>query len=183
VRLFLPRIRKVLLGVFLAETPAPQGDLAAACLVPLRRTPLGIGVVALLWALSLGQASVAGTLAEHKGSPPPDNSVQTAATGRTQSGTPTNATRHGAGSTLRPHKRSHAFPRISRDDDSQDDETSDDPNDDVIWDDPNDDDDPGMPVIAVPHETVPDLLPTGRAPVTRPALPSSPLRTLERLRC
>jgi hypothetical protein len=163
---------------------ARHGILVAVCLVPLRLTPLAVRLVALLWPLILGQMSVAGDLATRKEGPPSDSPVQTVSTGRGQSGSPVSVARFGIGSKLRPHKRSHAFPKITCDDDPNDDEASDDPNDDVVWDDRNDRDDTGMPVIGCLQEMVRNLPPPEVESVPdSTAPPSSPLLTTQRLRC
>jgi hypothetical protein len=176
MRHLLRRIEATFPGVDHAQAPV--------CLVPPRCTRIGISLVALLWPLTLGQASAAGSLGARQKEPPPSNAVQTTSTGRVQSGSPDHDARPGSGSHLRPHKRSHAFPKIARDDDPNDDETSDDPNDDVLWDDPTDYDDTGVPIIAWLQEMVPDLDAPDCAPVTWTAhLPSSPFLMLQRLRC
>src|SRR5262245_50974368 len=95
------------------EAPVPRGAgtrlrmPAGARLVPRRLTPLGIRLVALLWALIVGQAAVAGHLATREEGPSPSNSVQNATTGQDQSGHGGRAPRFGCGWTLRWHKRLH----------------------------------------------------------------------------
>jgi hypothetical protein len=209
VRHFLPRIRTAFLGDHDAEAPADpergparrvsslgpevpvpigtgtrHGRLAAVCLVPLRLTPLGIRLVALLWALILGQASVAGNLSVREEVPPPDNSVPAAATGWVPSGSADSLAGSENKGSLRPHKRFHAFPRIPRGNDPNDDETSDDPNDDDdAWDDLNAHDDTDVPMLAWLQETVPFLIAPECAPAIRPVPPSPPFLTPQRLRC
>jgi hypothetical protein len=174
------------------EGPVPSGLVtghgipAAVYLVPLRLTPLGIGWVALLWALTLGQAPAARNLGARGECHPPEHSVQTASTDQVQPGSPDPVAPWGGGWILRLHKRSHAFHKsIPLSDDPNDDETSDDPNDDDdAWDDLTGDDGPGAPVIACLQQTVRYLLPpeAGSAPDST-ARPSSPFLMLQRLRC
>jgi hypothetical protein len=209
VRHFLPRIREAFLDDHHAEAPAdpekgpaawvsslvpeatvPRGPgtrlrlLGAGRLVPPRLTPLGIRLLALLWALIVGQAAVAGNLATREEGPSPSNSVQTATTGKAQSGSPDRVDRLGCGWTLRWHKRLHAFPRIAPLDDPNDDETSDDPNDDDdAWDDLNGDDETDGPIIAWFRETVHHRYAPEYAPITWTAPPSLPFLMQRRLRC
>jgi hypothetical protein len=161
-----------------------RGRLAAVSRVPLRLTPLGICLVALLWALGLGQASVTGYPAAGEGGSPPDHSVQTASTNRLQSGSPDSVARLARSWHLRSHRRSHAFPRFSSGDDPNDNETSDDPNDDDdAWDDLNGYDDTDVPIITWFWETLPHLNAPESAPVAWTGPLSSPFLTLHRLRC
>jgi hypothetical protein len=80
----------------------------------------------------------------------------------------------------RPREYFASLPR----DDPFDDEMSEDPDDDDdASDDLNGDDDTDVPIIAWLPEMVTCLLPPARAPVIWTAPPSSPFRTLRRLRC
>src|SRR5262249_18600101 len=162
---------------------ARYGTVAAALRIAPQLRLVVIRSVALLGVLILGQVSVAGNLERVEGRPP-DNSVQAASTGRVQSGFPIRVARLGSGSTLLPLKRFHAFPKIARSGDPNDDAMSDDPNDDDdSWDDLNGDDDTSVPIIAWFQEMVPYLSAPECAPVTWTAHLPSPFLTLQRLRC
>jgi hypothetical protein len=143
-----------------------------------------IRLVAMSWALVLGQASVAGDLAAREEGPPPDGSSQTALSRPVRSGSPDRVARFGSGWTLRWHKRPHAIRKSECPNDPTDDETSDNPNDDDdAWDDLSADDDFSSPIVACLQETVPGLDAPERVPVTRVPLLSSPFLPLPRLRC
>jgi hypothetical protein len=72
--------------------------------------------------------------------------------------------------------------RLGCSDDPNDEEESDGLHDDVLWDDPNGDD-PGASISAWFDEAVPFLVLRGGTPVAWTPPPSSPLLTLQRLRC
>jgi hypothetical protein len=149
-----------------------------------RRTPLGIGVLALYWALSLGQGAAAGNPAAREEGSPAGNSVQTGSTGRAQTGFPDSMARLGNGWRLRSHKPHHAFPKITLGDDPNDNETSDDPNDDDdAWDDLSAVVDRDAPTIGWLWETMPCQNAPQCAPVIRTLPPTSPFLTQQRLRC
>jgi hypothetical protein len=170
-----------------SETPVLSGPgpmhktFAAVRFVPHRLVPVGILLVVMLWVSPLGQASVAGNLIEREKGPAPGNAVQSTSTNRGRSGFSVIDARFGGRSIHRPFKRHHGFPRLVRDDDPNDDDTSDDPNDVVVWDDR---DDTVIPIIACLPERFRPLPP----PETESALdsiipPPSPFLTLQRLRC
>jgi hypothetical protein len=179
------RVSSLVPGVPVSIGPVTRhGILSAVSLIPLRLTPLGIRLVALLWALGLGQASVAGNPAAREEGSPPDNAVQTATTNRLQSGSPDSVARLVKTWHLRSHRRSHVFPRFSSGDDPNDNETSDDPNDDDdAWDDLNGYDDTDVPIITWLWESLPHLNAPECAPLAWTAPTSPPFLTLQRLRC
>jgi hypothetical protein len=176
MRHFLTRIRMASLD--------GRGTLAALGIDRLRCTPLGIAVLALLWALSLGQGAVAGNPAAREEGPPAGNSAQTGSTGRAQTGIPDSMARLGNGWRLRSHKHHHAFPKITLGDDPNDNETSDDPNDDDdAWDDLSAVVDRDAPTIGWLWQTMPCQDAPRCAPVTRTLPSTSPFLTQQRLRC
>jgi hypothetical protein len=209
LRQFLPRIGTAYLGGHRAEAhadpqrgqtvrvafdlpkePGPsgpgtrQGRVAAASVGLLRYTSHGVRLVALIGALFLAQAWVAGNPAAREQRPSRHNSVQTVPAGRVQSGSPDSVDRLVRNWNLRWHKRHVAFPKFARGDDPNDNETSDDPNDDDdAWDDLNGDDDTDVPIITWLWDTVPYLSPAERAPVIATAPSSPPCQTRQRLRC
>jgi hypothetical protein len=149
-----------------------------------RRTAVGVGVLALFWALSLGQGAVAGNDLAREEKPAPGNAVQSGSTGRAQMGLPDTMARLGNGWRLRSHKHHHVFPKITLGDDPNDNETSDDPNDDDdAWDDLSAVVDRDAPTIGWLWETLPCQDAPQCAPVAR-TLPSlCPFLTQQRLRC
>jgi hypothetical protein len=142
-------------------------------------------LIALLWVLSLGQASFAGNPAGLEAGAPHESSVQPVTPSGVHSNFFLRATRYGNYSTFRLRKCLHAFPKVALSNDPYDDAASDDPNDDDdAWDDLNGYDDTGVSSIAWLREAVPYLRAPERAPVTWTAYPSSPpFLTLLRLRC
>jgi hypothetical protein len=175
------------------EVPLPIGPgarprlLAAGGAVEPRFGPLGMTLVALLWALIVGLASTAtSSLAVRKASPPSIAADEAATAVRVRPASPVHVARLRSGSILRSHKRPPALPRIAAAYDPNDDATSDDPDEDdddetsKFLDGPDDTD--GL-IIAWHQEMMHFLIAPDRAPVAWVAPFFSPLLTLQRLRC
>jgi len=101
------------------------------CLIPPRPTRRFIGLVALTWALMLGHASIAGSVAAGEEAPAPDGPDLAATVDLVVSDSPTRVAPSEHGSRLRSHKCSGARSKIALCYNPDcDDETSRDPDDD-----------------------------------------------------
>ena len=117
----------------LSDAAVPSGSDArcgsggAGCLVPPRLRLLAIGLVALTWALIVGQTSIAGGLAARVETPLPESAVPAA-----KDVGPTPLCPVARREKARHHGRLHVAPRFPRprSEDLNDDETSGDPDDD-----------------------------------------------------
>ncbi len=116
--------------------PIPSGpgtcsdNLGSGIPVPPQRTLLQAGLMALVYMLVLGRASIAGGLAARDMTPPPDVPDRAMTPVRALSDQPVGVARLDTRWTLRSGKRLHVFYVTVRCDDINDDETSDDPTDD-----------------------------------------------------
>jgi hypothetical protein len=159
-----------------------HGTVASVCGVSPSHMQRVIQLVALIWALTLGHASMVGSLAAREVAPAPKAPDVAAKVDRVVSDSQTHLAKSEHGSRLRSPKRSGSRSKIAlrchpNDDDDDDDYTSDDLDD-------KDDDETDVPIIFWLQDTVRYLiaLDAESVPVwTEP--PYSPFPAQQRLRC